>query len=88
MDTLPWSQIEASIPLAELPQFHREFLKLHRPELEPDGLPLRRVQQYVSQTLHSLVQQGKASKVSEDFYLEADLIPEVYRGHSTGGSQR
>ena len=41
---LRWSEIEARIPLAELPSFHRAFLKHHRPELAPDTLPLRRVQ--------------------------------------------
>jgi len=48
---LRWSELEARIPLAELPSFHRAFLKQHRPELTPDALPLRRVQQYVSHTL-------------------------------------
>lgn len=79
MDALRWSQVEATIPLSELPKFHREFLKLHRPELEPEKLPLRRVQQYVSQTLHSLVQQGKATKEGDDFVLGVGEVPEKYR---------
>ncbi|MDT7919647.1 MAG: hypothetical protein RQ868_03545 [Meiothermus sp.] len=76
---LRWSELEARIPLPELPAFHRAFLRLHRPELTPDTLPLRRVQQYVSQTLHLLVRQGKARQVNEDFELEPDLIPLPYR---------
>ncbi len=76
---LRWSELEARIPLAELPSFQRAFLKLHRPELSPDTLPLRRVQQYVSQTLHLLVRQGKARQVNEDFELELELIPLPYR---------
>ena len=75
---LRWSELEASIPLAELPKFHRAFLRLHRPELQED-LPLRRVQQYVSQTLHSLVQQGKAVKEGEDFVLGVGEVPAGYR---------
>jgi hypothetical protein len=51
---------------------------LHRPELEPDGLPLRRVQQYVSQTLHNLVQQGKARREGEDFWVDGGAVPVAY----------
>ncbi len=74
-----WSQLEAAIPLDQLPTFHRAFLNLNRPELKADQLPLRRVQQYVSQTLHSLVQQGQAKQQEEEFWLEPDVIPEAYR---------
>lgn len=79
MGTLRWSEFEATIPLSELPTFHRAFLNLHRPELAADTLPLRRVQQYVSQTLHSLVKEGKAKRVGEDFEVEPDSIPLPYR---------
>lgn len=82
MEPLRWSQIEASIPLAELPKFHRAFLQLHRPEL-PQNIPLRRVQQYVSQTLHTLVQQGKAVRDGEDFVLGVEGVPGQYRGQRT-----
>jgi hypothetical protein len=75
-----WSQLEAQIPLSELPSFHRAFLKLHRPELDPDTLPLRRVQQYVNQTLHLLAKEGKAKRMEEDFELERGAVPEFYRG--------
>jgi hypothetical protein len=78
MYELRWSQIEAAIPLDELPRFHRAFLNLHRPELNADTLPLRRVQQYVSQTLHSLVQQGKAMKEGDDVVLGMEEIPDGY----------
>ena len=80
---LRWSELEARIPLAELPKFHRAFLQLHRPEL-PQDIPLRRVQQYVSQTLHSLVQQGKAVKQGEDFVLGEDAVPELYKKVGSG----
>lgn len=75
-----WAELESKIGLNELPAFHRAFLKLNRPELEAETLPLRRVQQYVSQTLHSLVQTGKARKVGEDFEVPNEAIPEAYRG--------
>lgn len=74
-----WSELEARLPLHELPAFHRAFLRLHRPELNPDTLPLRRVQQYVSQTLNALVREGKARRVDADFELEAEQIPLPYR---------
>ncbi|GEM83968.1 hypothetical protein [Meiothermus hypogaeus] len=76
---LRWSALEARLPLHELPAFHRAFLRQHRPELKPDTLPLRRVQQYVSQTLYALVKEGKARRVGEDFELEAEQIPPPYR---------
>jgi hypothetical protein len=75
-----WTELESKIDLGELPAFHRAFLKLHRPELGAETLPLRRVQQYVSQTLHSLVQTGKARQVGEDFEVPGEAIPEAYRG--------
>lgn len=59
-----WSTVETASPLAELPAVHRAFLKLHRPGLEADALPLRRVQQYMSQTLALLVAAGMAQKVT------------------------
>ncbi len=76
---LRWSALEARLPLQELPAFHRAFLRQHRPELNPDTLPLRRVQQYVSQTLHALAKEGKARRVDEDFELDAEQIPLPYR---------
>jgi len=79
MGTLRWSELKTAIRLSELPTFHRAFLSLHRPELAADTLPLRRVQQYVRQTLHSLVKEGKAKRVGEDFELEPDSIPLSYR---------
>jgi hypothetical protein len=82
---LLWSQVEASIPLSDLPSFHRAFLNLHRPELEADQLPLRRVQQYVTQTLFTLVKEGKASKDGEDFRVGLELIPPQYQS-MLGGS--
>ena len=79
-----WSQVEASIPLSDLPSFHRAFLNLHRPELGADQLPLRRVQQYVTQTLFTLVKDGKASKDGEDFRVGLEVIPPEYRAMLEG----
>jgi len=79
MSRVRWSAVEAAIELDELPGFHRAFLNLHRPELEANSLPLRRVQQYVSQTLFTLVKQGKAQRMEEDFLVDSELIPEPYR---------
>ena len=81
--SLLWSQIEAAIPLSDLPSFHRAFLNLHRPELEANQLPLRRVQQYITQTLFTLVKEGKATKVEEDFSVELELIPNQYHAMLT-----
>ncbi len=79
MSQLRWSEIEGKIELGELPMFHRAFLKLHRPELQADTLSLRRVQQYVSQTLHSLVKAGKATQQGEDFLVSLEALPADYQ---------
>jgi hypothetical protein len=73
---LPWSELESAIPLEELPAFHRAFLELHRPELEARALPLRRVQQYVSQTLRLLVGRGLAEGVEGDFKVGLEALQE------------
>lgn len=75
-----WSQLEAQIPLSDLPRFHRDFLVQHRPELQAQTLPLRRVQQYVSQTLLQLAQQGLALRQGDDFVVEAAQIPLAWHG--------
>jgi hypothetical protein len=83
-----WSEVESRIDLNELPRFHRAFLNLHRPELQADTLPLRRVQQYVTQTLFQLAKSGQAQRVAsfggdsregEDFLVEEGVIPEDWR---------
>jgi hypothetical protein len=77
MEKVRWSELERNISLDQLPQFHRAFLRLHRPEL-PTEIPLRRVQQYVTQTLYQLAKQGKATPVGEDFEMLAELVPGVW----------
>jgi len=74
-----WSTLEARLSLSELPAFHRTFLRLHRPELPVDELPLRRVHQYVQQTLHRLVREGQARRLEDDFELLPEAIPAPYR---------
>ncbi|ADH62295.1 conserved hypothetical protein [Allomeiothermus silvanus DSM 9946] len=79
-----WSEVESRIELNELPHFHRAFLKLHRPELQADALPLRRVQQYVTQTLFQLVKSGQAQREEApdggvDFLVEEGAIPGDWR---------
>jgi len=59
-------------------------LKLHRPELQADALPLRRVQQYVTQTLFQLVKSGQAKQEEVlgsgvDFLVEEGVIPGDWR---------
>lgn len=76
---LLWSELEAAIPLDELPAFHRAFLAMHRPELGAQALPLRRVQQYVTQTLHTLVGRGLAEVAEGDFKVVPEALPEPYR---------
>lgn len=79
MSGIRWSEVESRIDLNELPRFHRAFLNLHRPELQADTLPLRRVQQYVTQTLFQLLKGGRAQRVDEDFLVEEAVIPEDWR---------
>ncbi len=84
-----WSTVETASPLAELPAVHRAFLKMHRPGLEADALPLRRVQQYMSQTLALLVAAGMAQKVDGEYvvglettkYLQSKFVERLEKPH-------
>ncbi len=66
---LSWRSLEASVPLDDLPGFHRAFLSWRGVEGAAE-LPLRRVQQRVEAELNKWVQSGQAVRSAEDLLIE------------------
>ena len=64
-DTFSWRELEARLPLDELPGFHRAFLRWRGVEGTGE-MPLRRVQQRVEAELNKLVQAGQAQRVGDE----------------------
>jgi hypothetical protein len=74
-----WQALESSIPLDELPSFHREFLKLARPnEADWDKVFLRQIQGKVQATLKMLEREGKAKQENNHLFVLKYLIPNGY----------
>jgi hypothetical protein len=67
-----WRDLEASIPLEELPSFHRAFLTLCG--VESSDMPLRRVQQNVDRELNKLVLAGHAERSGNDIFIDLDAL--------------
>jgi hypothetical protein len=75
-DWINWQELEASIPLDELPTFHREFLKLARPhEADWDQVFLRQIQGKVQATLKILEREGKAKQENGNVFVSTQYIP-------------
>lgn len=68
-----WRDLEASIALDELPDFHRAFLAL-RGVTDPQEMLLRRVQQTVERELNKLVQSGAARRENEEIIVSAAAL--------------
>ena len=68
-----WRDLEASIALDELPDFHRAFLAL-RGVTDPQEMLLRRVQQTVERELNKLVQTGLARRENEEIIVSAAAL--------------
>ena len=74
MDTdIRWRELEASIPLDRLPDFHRAFL-VHRGVTDPQEMLLRRVQQTVERELNKLVQAGRARREGDEIVVSAAAL--------------
>jgi hypothetical protein len=74
-----WQQLEQAIPLDELPKFHREFLKLTRPdEADWDTAFLRQVQGKVQGSLKALERQGLAKTEGDKVFVAKEMIPELF----------
>jgi len=68
-----WRDLEASIALDELPDFHRAFLAL-RGVTDPQEMLLRRVQQTVERELNKLVQTGLARRDEDEIIVSASAL--------------
>ena len=71
-----WRDLEASIPLNRLPDFHRAFLAL-RGVTDPQEMLLRRVQQTVERELNKLVQAGLARREGGEIIVQGAVFKEL-----------
>jgi hypothetical protein len=77
---IDWSKLEGTIPLDELPSFHRAFLKLTKPgEADWDTAFLRQVQGKVQSSLKALERQGLAKTEGERLFVAKEMIPEEFQ---------
>ncbi len=78
-DWVNWQELEQRIPLDDLPTFHREFLKLARPDgTDWDTVFLRQIQGKVQAALKQLEREGKAKQDNEHLLIAQNLIPEPF----------
>jgi hypothetical protein len=75
-DFRDWRELEASIPLEELPNFHRTFLRSRGVEA-PETMMLRRVQQAVERELNTLLRQGLAKHDGEHLLVAKSVLEEI-----------
>jgi hypothetical protein len=76
---ISWQDLEQRIPLDDLPRFHREFLKLARPDgTDWDKIFLRQIQGKVQATLKMLEREGKAKQENNHLFVLKYLIPNAY----------
>ena len=68
-----WRDLEASIALDKLPDFHRAFLAL-RGVTDPQEMLLRRVQQTVERELNKLIQLGQARRDGDEIIVSAHAL--------------
>lgn len=71
-----WTDLEARLPLDDLPRFHRDFLAKVDPSEAWDEVFLRRIQGKVQASLKRLERQGLAKQQGGDLYVVKDLIPD------------
>lgn len=76
---LDWGRLERTIPLDDLPRFHRDFLKITRPEGNWDAAPLRQIQGKVQASLKQLEREGKARREGETLLVAQEMIPENFQ---------
>lgn len=77
-----WQRLEQTIPLDDLPRFHREFLKLTRPEGDWDTAPLRQIQGKVQASLKQLEREGKARTENDSLLVAKEVIPETFQHYA------
>ena len=76
-----WQALESCIPFDELPAFHRAFLQVLEPNEDWQNAFLRRVQGKVQAALKRLLRDGSAAYMEGRYWLDAELVPEAYRGY-------
>ena len=77
MTWINWRDLEAAIPLEQLPDFHRAFLAARGVE-NPETMMLRRIQQSVERELNTLLRDKKAKQESETLFVLSQEIPEPW----------
>jgi hypothetical protein len=77
-----WRELEANIPLEQLPKFHIAFLASRGLE-SLESMMLRRIQQSVERELNTLLRQGKAKQESEILFVDSQEIPELWLKFAT-----
>ena len=79
---LDWGKLEQLIPLDDLPHFHREFLKVTRPEGDWDAAPLRQIQGKVQASLKQLEREGKAKAEGDTLLVAKEVVPEEFQHYA------
>ena len=77
-----WGRLEQTIPLDDLPQFHRAFLKVVQPGGDWDAAPLRQIQGKVQASLKRLEREGKAKSEGDTLFVVKEVIPEDFRHYA------
>ncbi|MGL4609225.1 MAG: hypothetical protein ACRCYY_05995 [Trueperaceae bacterium] len=76
---IDWYKLEGSMPLDELPTFHRAFLKLTKPdEADWDTAFLRQVQGKVQGSLKMLERQDLAKVEGERLLVAKEMVPKEF----------
>ncbi len=82
MQWIDWRKLEASIPLEELPKFHRDFLASRGLE-NTESTMLRRIQQNIERELNTMLRDGTAQYQAEILLVSSQSIPEAWRVQKT-----
>lgn len=83
MTWVDWHALERNIPLDDLPNFHRQFLALARPDEDYSEAALRQVQGKVQASLKALERQGHAKTEGETLFVEQAFVPEAFHKYIT-----
>ena len=78
MTFVDWRSLEETIPLDELPSFHRGFLALARPDEDYQDAPLRQVQGKVQASLKALERAGHARVEDDRLLVSRMFVPEAF----------
>ncbi len=76
-----WQALEASVPLDDLPAFHRAFLETIEPGENWQAAFLRRVQGKVQAALKRLLREGAAGYDDGRLWVDVALVPDAFRSY-------